>query len=69
MGGYYILDGERLEVIGLFDLVISLLIAAVALLLGQAITAYELFTGKSLPRRALARQWKHAILFTAATAC
>ncbi len=65
MGGYYILNGERLEVIGLFDLVISLLIGAVALLLGQAITAYELFTGKSLPRRALARQWKRAILLAA----
>lgn len=62
VGSYYIFDGASLAVIGAFDLVISLLIAAVAVLLGQGITSYELFTGKSLPRQMLARQWKRAIV-------
>jgi len=62
VGGYYVLTRERLDVIGRFDLVVSILIAVVTILLGQAMTAYELFTGKVLPRRGLARQWKRAIL-------
>lgn len=65
VGGYYILSTQHLEVIGLFDLAISLLIAAVIVLLGQAIAAYELFTGKMLPRRSLARQWRQAIVLAA----
>jgi signal transduction histidine kinase len=64
-GGYYLLTPDKLAVIGRFDLAISILIAAVTVLLGQAITAYELFTGKVLPRRALARQWKRAIWLAA----
>ena len=61
-GGYYVLTPDKLKVIGRFDLVISALIAAAAVLLGQAMTAYELFTGRTLPRRGLARQWKQALL-------
>jgi len=64
-GSYYILTRERLEVIARFDLAICLLIAAVTVLLGQAMTAYELFTGKVLPRKGLARQWKHALWLAA----
>jgi len=63
--GYYILTPDRLQVIGRFDLAISTLIAAVTILLGQAMTAYELFTGKVLPRKGLARQWKWAIVLAA----
>ncbi len=63
--GYYILTPDELQVIGRFDLVISALIAAVTILLGQAMTAYELFTGKVLPRKGLARQWKWAIVLAA----
>ena len=44
---------------------ISLLIAGVVLLLGQAMTAYELFTEKALPRREVVRQWRRAILLAA----
>ena len=51
--------------IAAFDLVIALLIAMVAFLLGQAMTRYELFMGKSLPRRELARHWKQAIALAA----
>ena len=65
MDGYYLITSAALAVIGVFDLVISLLIAAVVLLLGQAMTAYELFTGKALPRQGLARQWRRAILLAA----
>ena len=49
--GYYLLTRTALTTIGWFDLVISVLIAAVVLLLGQAMTAYELFTEKALPRQ------------------
>ena len=65
VGGYYIIYGRTLTVIGEFDLVISLLIAGVTAALGQAMTAYELFTGKALPRQGLARQWKRALLLAA----
>ena len=61
VGGYYILTPNRMDVISWFDLAISLLIGGVTVLLGQAMTAYELFTGKALPRQGLARQWRHAI--------
>ncbi len=61
VGGYYVLTPNRMDVIGRFDLVICLLIAAVTVLLGQAVTAYELFTGKALPRKGLARQWRRAL--------
>ncbi|HNT05993.1 MAG TPA: hypothetical protein PKJ21_07450, partial [Anaerolineae bacterium] len=58
VGGYYILTPNRMDVIGRFDLAVSLLIGGVTVLLGQAMTAYELFTGKALPRQGLSRQWQ-----------
>jgi len=48
-----------------FDLIIAALIAVAALLVGQAITAYEVFTGNTLPRRGLAQHWRNAILLAA----
>jgi signal transduction histidine kinase len=45
-----------------FDLVIASLIALSIVLLGQAIAAYEVFTGKTLPRRGLMRQWRRAVI-------
>lgn len=48
--------------IGLFDLAIEGLIGLAVVLLGQAIVAYEIFTGKALPRRGLLRQWQRALL-------
>ncbi len=55
-----------------FDLVIASLIALITLLVGQAIVAYEIFTGKTLPRRGLLRYWRRAIIlalgFSAVTA-
>jgi len=47
--------------VGWLDLGISVLIAASVLLTGQAIVAYEVFTGKALPRRGLRRYWGWAL--------
>lgn len=48
--------------VGLWDLVIGLLITAAVFMVGQAIVAYEIFTGKTLPRGELRRHWFNAIL-------
>ncbi|MCX6047406.1 MAG: hypothetical protein NT075_20050, partial [Chloroflexi bacterium] len=45
-----------------FDLLISLLIALAVYTIGQAIVAYEIFTGKTLPRGELKRNWWNAIV-------
>ncbi len=52
---------ELLPFIGLFDLLIGLFISVAILFLGQAITSYEIFTGKTLPRRGLFRNWLNII--------
>ncbi len=48
--------------VGLWDLVIELLITAAVFMVGQAIVAYEIFTGKTLPRGELRRYWFNAVL-------
>ncbi len=47
------------------DVIISGLIAVAVLLLGQAVVAYEIFTGKSLPRGGLRRYWRSTQVFAA----
>ncbi len=64
-GGYYVLRTDDVNVIAGFDLTIALLIGLVVVLLGQAMTKYDLFMGKALPRRELARQWRRAIALAA----
>jgi two-component sensor histidine kinase len=54
-----------LTVLGIIDLVIATLIGLATLLLGQAVVAYEVFTGRILPRRGLARYWRNAVLLAA----
>ncbi len=49
-----------------FDLLIAGLIAVSMLLLGQAVVAYEVFTGQTLPRRGLAQSWRRAAILAAA---
>lgn len=49
----------------LVDLLGALLLAAHVVLLGQAIVSYEVFTGKTLPRRGLARYWRNALILAA----
>lgn len=55
---------SSLDVIALtwFDLIASLLIAASTVTVGQAIIAYEVFTGKSLPRRGFFRHWNRVLV-------
>jgi signal transduction histidine kinase len=48
--------------IGYFDLMIESLIALAVVLLGQAVVAYEVFTGQILPRQGFLRQWHRAVL-------
>lgn len=52
-------------ILGGFDLLIASLIAVAVLLLGQAVVSYEIFTGKTLPRRGLRGQWYSAIMIAA----
>jgi signal transduction histidine kinase len=51
--------------VGWFDLGISGSIAMSVLLLGQAVVSYEVFTGKTLPRRGLAQYWRRAVILAA----
>lgn len=50
--------------LSVFDLVIDLFIASTILTVGQAIVAYEVFTGKTLPRQGLKRYWYLAIILS-----
>ncbi len=45
-----------------FDLIIAALIAVAVFSVGQAIVSYEVFTGKTLPRRELQRHWRNAVI-------
>jgi signal transduction histidine kinase len=47
------------------DLIISSLIAVANVLLGQAVVSYEVFTGKTLPRRGLWRHWRRVVMLAA----
>ncbi|MBN1583362.1 MAG: hypothetical protein JXA89_21815 [Anaerolineae bacterium] len=51
--------------LGWFDLIIASLIAVAVILLGQAIVAYEIFTGETLPRRGFFRHWRNAMILAA----
>jgi len=50
--------------LGILDLFLIILLMVSLLLLGQAIISYEIFTGKTLPRRGFQRQWRNTILMT-----
>ncbi len=60
-GDYYVLRADDVAALAAFDFVIALLIGAVVVLLGEAMTRYELFTGRPLPQRELARHWRQAV--------
>ena len=62
MGAQGELSTIRIETVAAYDLVLASLIAVATLLLGQAIVAYEIFTGRVLPRRSFVRHWRYAIL-------
>lgn len=48
-----------------FDLTIGTLIAVAVVLIGKATVSYEIFTGKTLPRRGFFRQWRRAVILAA----
>ncbi|MGD8399285.1 MAG: hypothetical protein PVG11_10560, partial [Anaerolineae bacterium] len=52
---------SRITVVAVLDVTLASLIGAAVVLLGQAVVAYEVFTGKALPRRGLLRHWQRAV--------
>jgi hypothetical protein len=48
-----------------FDLAIAALLALTVMLIGRAVVAYEIFTGKTLPRHGFLRQWHRAVALAA----
>lgn len=56
---------ESQELIAIIDLIISTVIAIAIFLLGQAVVSYEVFTGKTLPRRGLFKHWQRVVLLAA----
>jgi signal transduction histidine kinase len=59
------LSADVLTIIIGFDLFVSLLVAAAVVLIGQAVVAYEIFTGAALPRGELRLQWRRALILAA----
>lgn len=55
------LNAQMAEGIARFDFSISLVLAAAIVLIGQAVMNYEIFTGKTLPRRALKQYWRRML--------
>jgi signal transduction histidine kinase len=51
--------------IAIVDLCVASMIAVAILCVGQAVVAYEVFTGKTLPRHGLQRHWGRAIMLAA----
>jgi len=47
------------------DVLISTLIAGAVVLVGQGVVAYEIFTGKALPRGGLARDFRNSLILAA----
>lgn len=47
--------------IAVLDLIVASIIGVSIFLLGQAIVSYEIFTGKTLPRRGLLRHWQRVV--------
>src|SRR5581483_2069288 len=47
------------------DLLVEALIALAVVLIGKATVSYEIFTGKTLPRRGFFRQWRRAVILAA----
>jgi hypothetical protein len=52
----------RILTIAILDISINTLILISVLLIGQAVIAYEVYTGETLPRKGLMRYWRRTIL-------
>jgi signal transduction histidine kinase len=53
------------SVVAIFDLGVAALIGVAMVLLGQAVVSYEIFTGKTLPRRGFLRHYRAAVALAA----
>lgn len=62
---FYDIIGANMTLIASLDLIIASLIGVSVTLLGQAVVSYEVFTGKTLPRRGLWRHWRRAVFLAA----
>jgi signal transduction histidine kinase len=58
-------DQQVRIVLAWFDLMIGAMIAIAVVLIGKATVSYEIFTGKTLPRRGFFRQWRRAVILAA----
>lgn len=52
----------RIMIFAMLDIAINSLILVSVLLIGQAVIAYEVYTGETLPRKGLMRYWRRTIL-------
>ncbi len=59
---FFEIYAESTNIIAIADLIIETIIGIAIILLGQAVVSYEIFTGKTLPRRGLARHWNRVLL-------
>jgi signal transduction histidine kinase len=62
MGGY----GGVVWSFDVWDTVVCALIGASVVLMGKAVMSYEIFSGKTLPRRGFLRQWRYIVLVAGA---
>jgi len=62
LAGFYGLLGTLID---WFEFIVPVLIAGSIVLLGKAVVSYEIFTGKTLPRRGFLRQWRYIVLVAA----
>ena len=58
-------DATIVHAVAWFDLAIATTIGVAVVLLGQAIVAYEIFTGHNLPRQGFFRHWRRVIILAA----
>ncbi len=64
-GRSIILTPDFIHSVAWFDLAAASLIGIAIVLMGQAIVSYEVFTGKTLPRRGFFRNWTGAVILAA----
>lgn len=61
--GYeFFLQRRTWNILAFFDLIIAGLLLVNVMMLGQATVSYELFTGRSMPRRGMSGQWRMIML-------
>lgn len=58
-------EPDSITLLKLTDLIILALLAVTIGLVGRAIVSYEIFTGRTLPRRGLFRQWRNSLVLAA----